>query len=268
MQQNNLPELKAKNPRYRKVHSQVLQDVLNRLDKAFDAFFRRLKAGENPGYPRFKGKDRYHSLTYSQSGFSLDGDSKKLQLSKIGNIRVKIHRPFPDGAQIKTCTIKRSASGWYVIFSIDLPISIPKVETHTAVGIDVGIYSFVATSDGQLVDNPKHFRTSEKKLAKAQRRVSRRKKGSNRRKKARNLLAKHHEHVRNQRKEFHFKTAHDLVSNYDLLIIEDLLVKNMVRNHHLAKSISDAGWSQFFEILTYKAENAGKEVLARMYSQL
>ena len=257
-QSAQLPGIKAIRPDVAAVYSQVLQDVLRRSQKAFDNFFRRVKAGQKPGYPRFKGKAFFDSFVYPQSGFRLEGD--KLHLSKIGSCRVRLSRPIE--GTIKTCTIKREADGWYVVFAVECNQSrfIPK--TGKAAGIDLGIECFAAVSNGERVENPKHYRAAESELKRAQRTVARRKnKRSNRRRKAINILARKHLHIKRQRADFHHKTALDVIRRYDHITIEDLNVCGMVRNHHLAKSISDAGWNQFARILTSKAANAGREVI-------
>lgn len=255
-QANELKELGFKH-----IHSQVLQDVLKRVDKSFKNFFRRVKSGEKPGYPRFKGYGWYDSFTYPQSGFSLSGGSKgnqKLKLSKIGNIKVKLHRTMQ--GKIKTCTIKREINQWYVCLVCKAaPEILPK--TGKAVGVDVGIEKFAALSDGALIENPKFLRKSELKLKYEQRLLSRKKKGSSSRKKQRDKLAKLHRKIRNQRNDFLHKESRKLVENYDVIVFEDLKIKNMVKNHHLAKSISDASWSRFTEYVSYKAESAGKKVV-------
>jgi putative transposase len=183
MQQNELPQLKKELPEFKQVQSQVLQDVLRRLDKAFKAFFRRLKTGEKPGYPRFQGKNRYDSFTYPQSGFSLDG--KYLKLSKVGNVRIKCHRQME--GKVKTCTIIRKNGKYYACFSCEIePV---KHSTGKQIGVDLGVKHLAITSDGEFFEHPKYLRKSERKLKRLQRIVSRRKKGSNRLKKAVALLS-------------------------------------------------------------------------------
>jgi putative transposase len=262
MQSAQLPDIKEVRPEYRDINAQVLQDVLHRLDRAFQAFFRRVKAGEQPGYPRFQGKDRYNSFTYPQvgehGGAVLDGGV--FSLSKIGRIRIRLHRPLV-GAP-KTVTISREADGWYACISCaEVPIE-PLPCSGRETGIDVGLKVFLVTADSETVENPRHYCKAEKQLAKAQRRVSRRKKGSERRKKAVKLLARKHQKVRRQRTDFHHKTALALLRRYDTIYLEELQVRNMVRNHHLAKSISDASWAAFRTILDAKAAWAGRRVIA------
>ena len=262
MQSAQLPGIKAVCPEYRDINAQVLQDVLHRLDKAFQAFFRRAKAGEQPGYPRFQGRDRYHSFTYPQVGEH--GGARLangcLVLAKIGRIRVRWHRPL--AGTPKTVTVSKEADGWYVAFSCaDVPMQrLPTTGRET--GIDVGLKAFLVTAEGEQRANPRHYRKAERRLAKAQRRVSRRQKGSNRRKKAVRLLARAHQHVKRQRADHHHKTALALLRAYDTIYLEDLAVANLLRNRHLAKSISDAGWAAFRSILEGKAVYAGRRVVA------
>ena len=240
-----------------------LQDTLRRLDKAYDAFYRRLKAGEDPGFPRFKGRGRYRSITFSHLSVNLIRTIRRkfarVVVPKIGQVKMRYHRPLPEG-HIKTLTIQRKASGWYANITVELP-DVPKVEIQSAVGVDVGLESFLTTSEGDKVENPRHLRHAEDALKKKQRHLARGKKGSARKRKQNTILAKHHEHVANQRRDFHYKTAHRLFSQYDAVVIEGLTIDNMKRNHYLAKSISDAGWGNFRLALASKAENAGKLML-------
>jgi len=239
------------------VHSQVLQDVLRRLDKTFNNFFKRIRKGEKAGYPRFKGKYRYDSFTYPQSGFALE--KKKLQLSKIERITTKLHRPIPSEGVIKTCTIKRDVDHWYACFTVALPDPAPgsQRKIQNAIGVDVGLKSLLTLNNGDTITNPRWLRKSEKKLTKVQRWKDRKKKGSNNRHKQNTKVAQVHRKIRNQRKDFHHKLSRKLVDAYDLIVYEKLTIPNLVKNHHVAKSISDAVWGQLMCFTEYKAEEAG-----------
>ena len=260
MQEAELPDIRASLPEYAAIHSQVLQDVLSRLDKAYQAFFKRVRAGRTPGFPRFQGRNRYHSFTYKQFGNGAQLDNGVVVLSKIGRVAVRWSRPIE--GKPKTVTLSHEADGWYVIFSCAEVPEQPVPLTGQETGIDVGLHVFLITADGLVIDNPRHQRHAEKQLAKAQRRVSKRQKGSKRRKKAVHNCAIRSQTVKRQRADFQHKVARHLVQSYDVIYLEDLQVANMVRNRRLAKSISDAGWAQFRSILTFKAACAGKRVVA------
>ncbi len=255
-QQDALPG--NKDEYQQQVHSQILQDVLRRLRKAFDAFFRRVRNGGTAGHPRFKGKGRYDSFTYPQSGFSLSEDERHITLSKIGPVRIRLHRPLE--GRLKTCTVKRDVDQWYVVFSCEVEV---EARSHggTAVGVEVGLEKFATLSDGTVIENPRFLRESERKIKKCQRRISRRKKGSNRRMKARKELSRAHRKVRNQRADFAHKLSRQLADDYSTITFEKLNIINMVQNHHLAKSIVDASWNQLIQYTTYKAEEAGGKVV-------
>jgi putative transposase len=259
-QSAELPAIKDVRPEYRDVHSQVLQDVLTRLDRAFQAFFGRVTAGETPGYPRFQGANRYHSFTYKQFGNGATVDNGFLVLSKIGRVAVRWSRPL-EGA-VKTVTVSHEADGWYACFSCEGVPTRPLPATRSDTGIDLGLESFATLSDGTQIANPRLFLIAERRLKRAQRRVARRKRGSQRRRKAVRLLARAHQQVRRARADFHHKTALSLVRQYDTIYHEDLQTANLLRSHHLAKAIADAGWGAFLRILAFKAACAGKRVVA------
>jgi putative transposase len=255
-QAHQLPDIKAERLDVAAVYSQVLQDALKRVQKAFDSFFRRLKTGGRAGYPRFRNKYRYDSFTFPQTGWKLEGD--KLTLSKIGSLRVRFSRPV-EGA-IKTVTIKCEADGWYVSFSVECNQCryIPK--TGVSVGLDVGIENFAMLSTGKKIPNRQHLRQAERRLKTAQRCVSRKKRGSHNRGKAAARLAKQHLKIKRQRLDFLHQVSLQLIREFDDIAVEDLNIRGMVKNRHLAKSISDAAWGTFLSILAAKAEEAGRRV--------
>lgn len=258
-QLGKLPFLKTDWPPVSDVHSQVLQNVGVRVDLAFKAFFRRCKAGENPGFPRYKGEGRYDSLTYPQAtGFALKG--RYLRLGKVGLVKVRQHRKLEGNS--KTCTVRRSATGkWYATIVCDVEAkALP--ESTEAVGIDVGLEKFATLSSGQQIANPRFFRQQEHELAKAQRKLSLADKGTPERAKARKIVARVHERIRFKRHDFAHQLARRLVNHYGLISVEDLTINGMVHNHCLSKSIHDAAWSQFRQCLSYKAEEAGRTMVA------
>jgi putative transposase len=260
-QEAELKDLRTEFPTYAAIHSHVLQDVLVRLDRTYQAFFRRAQRGEQAGFPRFKGRERFHSFTFKEYGSGARLDNGFLVLAKIGRIAVRWSRPL-EGTP-KTVSVCREADGWYVaICCAEVPTR-PLPLTSQNTGIDLGLEAFATLATGESIANPHIFRVAELNLKRAQRRVSRRVKGSHRRrKKAVTLLAKAHQRVRRARADFQHKTALALVRQYDTISHEDLQTANLVKNHSLAKSIGDVGWGQFLSILSFKAAEAGKTVVA------
>jgi putative transposase len=287
-QKRDLVEIKELRPEYQEIASHVLQDVILRVRRTYDRFFDRVKNGQKPGYPRFKGRNQYDSITYpDHAGWKLEvirePDEKKgkgcarVYLSKIGTVKVKMHRHMAD--KIKTFTIKREGEHWYAIFTCEVETNVLPV-SYEDVGIDLGVTHFAALSNGEFIDHPRHLRQAEKKLIKAQQVVSHKKKGSHRRSRAGKVLAKQHRKVRNQRKDFHHKASCKLVDRYQIIVFEDLQTKNLTATpkpkqdekgtylHNgaaakagLNKSILDAGWSTFTEMVSFKAASAGRTVI-------
>jgi putative transposase len=234
------------------------QDVLRRVDKAFKAFFRRIKSGNNPGYPRFKPRRRFDSITFPSYGDGIRLNGGMLRVQGIGNIKVKLHRPLV--GEVKTATLKRECGKWYVCLSIEYTAyALPPLDNE--IGIDVGLIDFATLSNGKSVPNPRFYKNAEPTLRRAQRKVARRKKGSNRRRKAVALLQKIHARIKNQRNEFQHKFSFWLVNNFGTIAIENLNVRGLAAGM-LAKSVHDVAWAAFFSKLAYKAANAGRRLIA------
>jgi putative transposase len=264
-QMRRLGEVKAVRPEYQGVYAQVLQETLKRLDRAFQGFFARVKRGEKPGYPRFKGQGWWDSFTFPQ--VSREGrwigpgkplDNGKVKVPGVGHVRIKQHRPL-EGVP-KTFTVKRSAGCWYAVYTCEVP-SQPLPPSEAAVGIDLGLSHFVATSEGETFAPPRAYRQAEARLQRTGRALSRKRKGSNRHRKLKTRLARQHRKVANQRKDFHHKLARHLVNRYGTIVHEDLNASGLARTL-LAKSVLDAGWAQFLAILSAKAASAGRRVVA------
>jgi putative transposase len=249
---------KATFPQAQQVHSHILQVVAADCDKAFAAFFRRVKAGETPGYPRFKGRNWFDSFGFKEygNGFRLDG--RRLKVYGIGRIPVRWHRPIE--GEIKTLRIIHKAGRWYACFACEMPGSEPLPSTGKAIGLDMGVSAMYTTSDGEKADNPAYYRKSQRQLRRAQRSLQRKQRGSNNRHKALLRVQRLQAHTANQRRDYAHKLARKLVNEYDLIALEDLQIANMVRNRHLSKSILDSGWGLFRQLLMYKAESAGREM--------
>jgi putative transposase len=257
------------------------QATLRELNKAFNSFFRRVQSGETPGYPRFKAAHRFDSVLWPKDG---DGakwlpETGRVYLLGIGHVKVTQHRQVE--GRVKTIQVKREGRHWYLILSCDDVAGKSLGHTGAVVGIDVGVASFLTTSDGEHVDNPRHSKVGAERLAIAQRVLARKRNGSNNRRAAREVVANRHRKIANQRRDFHHKVARRLVDAYDVLVVEDLVVKSMTRRAKakpdpkrpgqflpngarakcgLNRSINDAGWAQFRSILEAKAEEAGRTV--------
>ncbi len=249
---------KATNPSAAAVHSHVLQTVVSDLDRAFQAFFRRVKAGEEAGYPRFKGKNRFKSFGFKEYGNGFKVDGRRLRVHGIGRLAVRWHRQLP--GEVKTLRLTRKAGKWYAVFTCEVAQE-PMAATGIDVGIDVGLTSLITTRDGEHVEHPAWYRKAERRVRVASRRVARRKKGGANRRKAVVILQREHERIANQRRDFLYKLSHQLITRYDHIAVEDLRIRNMIQNRHLSKSILDAGWGLFASHLTSKAANAGREVV-------
>jgi putative transposase len=258
------------------------QATLRRLDKAFRAFFERVKAGRTPGFPRFKGRGWFDTVEWPKDGDGCRWDSQPehptatyVRLQGVGHVRVHQHRPVK--GRVKTIAVKREGSRWYVVLSCDDVPAETLPATGAVVGIDMGVASLVITSDGEHVANPRHLAATADRLADAQRDLARRKRGSKRRRKVVARVAALHAKVRRQRLDHAHKTANALVASYDVIVHEDLRIANMTRSASgtidapgrnvaqksgLNRSILDAGWGVFLAVLAHKAESAGRELIA------
>ena len=250
-------KLKAQKSELAQVYSKVLQMVNYQLWSNVRALAGAKRNGRKVGRLRFKG-GWFKTLNFNQSGFRFEG--KRLVLSKIGAINVKLHRPL--GGKVKGVIVKRTLSGkWYAVFQVENAPVIRLSETGKAIGLDMGVKNFLSDSDGRQIENPKFYEKSLVKLRVVHHVLSRKKKGSKNRVKARVRLARVHERLENQRNDFLHKLSRFYVDNYDVIAVENLNVKGMVKNHCLALRIHDASWSKFFQMLSYKAENAGRALV-------
>ena len=241
-----------------------LHDAIIQLDKSYQAFFRRVRQGEKAGFPRFKSAHRWNSFIFATygSGVRLDQDAQRLRVSKVGSVRIRLHRPL-EGRPTQV-RIVRKADGWYAHVVCDVGVAPPKREGE-CIALDLGIESFATLADGEQIQNPRHLRTANRELVAAQRALARKHPGSNRRRKQRERVARLHLKVTRSRRDFHHKVARRLVDDFAGIAVEDLQTANLMRHasfkRGLNRSIADAGWAQFVVILESKAEEAGSLVM-------
>lgn len=264
-QKRDLVNTKQLFSEYKEIPSHTLQDVIARVEKTFDRWLKGDSNGKRSGKPRFKGQGRYRSIAFPDPVKPEHIKGNLIQLPKIGNLKVILHRPIPDGFKIKTAAIVKKADGYYITLSLQdssVPELTPEMPTlDNTIGIDMGLKSFLVDDSGEEVVIPQYYRKSERRLKKIHRSLSRKKKGSNRRKKAIKRVAKAYLKVSNQRKDFHYKTAKKLLNKGKNIGHEDLNIKGIARTR-MAKSTHDAGWGQFLQILSVKAANAGLMTIA------
>jgi transposase, IS605 OrfB family, central region len=247
------------NPWFAKLNFSSAQTTMRRLDKSFCAFFRRVKSGESPGYPRFKGRDHFNSFTYPSITNGARVIGNKLRLQHVGMVRINLHRPIE--GQPKTTTIKREAGKWYMVVCCEL-LDVPIAESVLpAIGIDLGIEKFLTASDGYTEPSLQPLKPLLPKLRIEQRSLCRKKKGAASRRKQRKVVARLHAKVRNTRCDQHHKIANRLTSRYGAIAVESLNIRGMLGNRRLARAVSDAGWSSFLTILKHHAESAGVRVV-------
>lgn len=263
-QKRDLVNSKKLFPEYKELPSHTLQDVIARVEKAFDRWLSGDSHGKRSGKPRFKGQGRYRSIAFPDPIKPEHIQGRFIQLPKIGKLKLILHRPLPDGFKVKTAAIIKKADGYYMTLSLQdstVPVLTPEEPTlENTIGIDMGLKAFLVDDSGKDEPIPQHYRKAEKRLKRLQRSLSRKKKGSNRRKKAIKRVAKAHLKVSNQRKDFHYKTVKKLLSHGKHVAHEKLNIKGIARTK-LAKSTYDAGWGQFLQILSIKAERAGLLVI-------
>ncbi|MEM3832410.1 MAG: transposase [Thermoprotei archaeon] len=261
--QSQLPKLKKEKPELNRVYSKVLQMVLHQLYSNLKTLSKLKKNGKKVGRLRFKGKGWYKTFVYNQSGFKLVKTGKRfdiLRLSKIGDIPIRAHR-LVEG-EIKQVVIKKYSSGkWFACVCVEKENESIKREPKNVVGIDVGVKHFLTDSDGRQIENPRFYEKTLRRIRVLQHWLSRKKKGSKNREKQKIKLAKTYEKLVNQRNDFLHKLSRFYVDNYDVICVEKLNIKNMVRNHNLAQKILDTSWGKFLQLLEYKAESAGVRVV-------
>lgn len=264
-QKRDLVNSKKLFPEYKGLPSHALQDVVKRVEKAYDRWVKGYSNGKRSGRPRFKGYGRYRSIAFPDPVKPEHIKGNLIQLPKIGAVKVILHRPIPDSFKVKTAEIVRKADGYYLTLSLEdvsVPALSPELPTmNNTIGIDMGLKSFLVDDSGEEIPIPQHYRKAERRLKKLQRSLSRKRKGSKRRRKAIKRVAKAHLKVSNQRKDFHYKTAKKLLSKGKNIGHEDLNIKGIARTR-MAKSTHDAGWGQFLQILSVKAANAGLMTIA------
>ena len=255
-QANTLKEIRSFDEGIAQLNYSASQEILRRLDKAFQAFFRRLRSGDKPGFPRFKGRDRFDSITFPAYGDGIRLKAGKLYIQNVGSVRIKLHRPFE--GKIKTVTIKQQNERFYASFSCDDVAPKILAPCTEEIGIDVGIKSFATMSNGEIIDNPKHLKHNEANLKELHRQHSKK-----RTRKTRKKLARLHAKVGNQRRDFLHKVSRKIVNRFGFIFLEDLKPKEMVNGNHkvLNKYINDAAWALFFDLLSYKAEEAGRKLI-------
>ena len=259
-QANQLKDLRADDPYQAHTNFSSEQATLRRLDTSYQNFFRRCKQGSRaPGFPRFKGRDHFDSVTFPTYGDGIRLKDNRLRVQYVGTIRTKVHRAVE--GTVKTASLKREADKWFVVLSCDLGDVIVPPSTLPAGGIDVGLEAFLTTSDGQRIENPRYLKAEIPQLRRLQRATSRKKRGGRNRRKASRRVRVLHARVRNLRHEHHHQTALFLIRLYGLIGVEGLRVSNMLKNHSLARAISDAGWAGFVNVLRCKAERAGAEIV-------
>ena len=264
-QANALKEIRSLDEGIAQLNYSASQDILRRLDKSFQAFFRRIKTGNTPpGFPRFKSRNRFNSITFPTYGDGIKLKNGKFYIQNVGNVRIKLHREI--SGSIKTVTIRRTNNKWYACFSCEVEFK-PLPASGKTVGIDVGLSSFATLSTGEKIANPRFFKTDEIKLTKAQRRLSKETKGTSSRAKQRKKVSRIHEKIANRRNDFAHKLSRNLVDMFQVIAFEKLNIKGMMENHlkvfgyKLNKSIFDVAWSQFTQLTSAKAEWAGRKVI-------